>query len=301
MAKTDEKGNPKGKIGNNIYRNLNHETIIQSAPTHVKQTMNTKISAQEFGICSNATKIIRQIGSLLFEHTDAYLSGRLNAVMRKCLSALPQNSEEKNLNDIDPSPFIGFQFNSAASFEKNLLAPLQCTIHPDGTIELRIDDLTPAKQLPFLQCNTEPHPGSFLRIAAVGIDYKQEEYQLLTVDEIVLAKSKMDGAPLPYTHDVHWQCLKELQKGTLVFVFLSLHYYQLDWLNKRKTIGNKHQLPGGILTAFRVGEALYKKNQQAAIGSAHQPKEEAVWFYTNTTAKQREIDQIKQQREKKKK
>ena len=280
MAKQDRKGYRSGKIGNEIYRQLNGKTIIQSKPTKVRQSANTQISAREFGMCSNATTIIRQVGQFLFEHTDPYLSGRLNALMRHCVSALPGRSEEKQLNDIDPSLFIGFQFNPKGPFEKNLLIAPQCTVLPDGTIELLLHGLTPKKHIPFLQTNAEPFPGSFLRIAVLGINYTQEEYQLLAIDEMMLAKAKMDGEALPETRDVHWRCLKKLQKNTLVFVFLSLHYYQLDWLNHRKTIGEKHQLPGGILTAFRVDEDLFERNKQAAIGPEHQPAHEAQWFYT---------------------
>ncbi|GAA4780461.1 hypothetical protein GCM10023231_04390 [Olivibacter ginsenosidimutans] len=299
MAKLDKKGNPKGKIGNEIYRQLNGETIVQSKPGKIKQTTNTQISAQEFGLCSNATKIIRQMGSYLFEYTDPYLSGRLTAVMRQCVAALPQDSKEKNLNDIDPSPFIGFQFNPKGSFEKNLLLMPQCTVQPDGTLIVQLNGLTPEKHIPFLQTNIQPYPGSFLRIAVLGLDYQRKEYQLLAVDEIILAKAKMDDATLPYTHDVHWQCLKQLQKGTLVFVFLSLHYYQLDWLKRRKTMGDKHQLPSGILTAFRVDDDLYERNRQVAIGVEHQPVEEAEWFYTIRQEKQFEINRLKDHQQKK--
>lgn len=82
MAKINQKGRPSGKMGNVVYRELNNKSIMQSMPAQVKQTIDTQIAAQEFGISSNATKIIRQIGGLLFEYTDPYVSGRLNAIMQ---------------------------------------------------------------------------------------------------------------------------------------------------------------------------------------------------------------------------
>lgn len=222
MAKINKKGRPSGKIGDVVYRELNNGSIMQSMPAKVKQTTNTRIAAQEFGISSNATKIIRQIGSLLFEYTDPYLSGRLNAVMQKCISQIPEAAGHKNLNHINPSPFIGFQFNPEAPFEKSFQTSPRCLVQPDGSVEITIHAITPKKDIPFLQRNINPNPGAFLRVALVSIDYAREEYQILSHEEIVLAKAKMEDEPLPDTFDVQWKCLKKLPKEALVFVYFSL-------------------------------------------------------------------------------
>ncbi|WP_134088822.1 hypothetical protein [Olivibacter sp. XZL3] len=301
MAKINKKGRPSGKMRDVVYRELNNESIMQSMPAKVNQTINTKIAAQEFGISSNATKIIRQIGGLLFEYTDPYISGRLNAIMQKCVAQIPEAPGNKNLNHIDPSPFIGFQFNLEAPFEKTLYVFPRCSIQLDGTVEITIDAITPKKDIPFLQRNISPDPGAFLRVALVSIDYVQEEYQILAQDEIILAKSKTEQPPLPATFDVQWRCLKKLPKEALVFVYFSLHYYLLDWLEHRKMIGEKTINPAGFLHAFSVDEEMYAKNQAVAIGPEHQPLREAEWFYTILSTKKEEIERIKAKAEKTKK
>lgn len=301
MAKINKSGNPSGRMGNLVYRELNGEPIMQSMPTQVKQTTNTRIAAQEFGISSNATKIIRQIGSLLFEYMDPYVSGRLNAVMQKCMAQIPELAGHKNLNHIDLSPFIGFQFNPDAPFEKTFHAFPRCLVQPDGTVEITIDAITPKKDIPFLQRNINPSPGAFLRVALVSIDYAQEAYQILAQEEIMLVKSKMEQEPLPASFDVQWKCLKKLPKEALVFVYFSLHYYQLDWLEQRKMISEKTMNPAGFLHAFSVDEEMHKKNQAAAKSSEHQPLGEAEWFYTILSTKKEEIERIKAKEKKTKK
>lgn len=301
MAKINKNGRLSGKKGHEVYRDVNGESIVQSMPRVVKQTTNTRIAAHEFGISSNATKIIRQIGSLLFEYMDPYVSGRLNAVMQKCVSQLPEAAGHKNLNQIDPSPFIGFQFNPDAPFEKTLHVFPRCSIQPDGTVEITIDAITPKQNIPFLQRDINPDPGAFLRVALVSIDYAQEAYQILAQEEIMLVKSKMEQPPLPATFDVQWKCLKKLPKEALVFVYFSLHYYQLDWLEQRKMIGEKTMNPAGFLHAFCVNEEMYIKNQATALGPDHKPLREAEWFYTILSEKKTEIDRIKAKAEKKRK
>jgi hypothetical protein len=301
MAKINKKGQPSGRMGNVVYRELNNKSIMQSMPVRVKQTIDTQIAAQEFGISSNATKIIRQIGGLLFEYTDPYVSGRLNAIMQKCISQIPEAPGHKNLNHIDPSPFIGFQFNPDAPFEKTFHALPHCLVQPDGSVEITIDAITPKKDIPFLQRDINPDPGAFLRVALVSIDYAGEEYQILAHEEIVLAKAKMEDAPLPDTFDVQWKCLKKMPREAVVFVYFSLHYYQLDWLEQRKIIGERTVNPAGFLHAFTVDEEMYKRNQSAAIDPEHQPLREAEWFYTILSDKKTEIDRIKAKAEKMKK
>ncbi|MFC6099703.1 hypothetical protein [Olivibacter domesticus] len=301
MAKINKKGQPSGKIGNVVYRELNNKSIMQRMPTKVKQTTNTQIAAQEFGISSNATKIIRQIASLLFEYIDPYISGRLNAIMQKCISQIPEAAGHKNLNHIDPSPFIGFQFNPDAAFEKTFQAFPHCIIQQDGSVEITIQAITPKKDIPFLQRDINPDPGAFLRVALVSIDYAHEEYQILAHEEIVLAKAKMENEPLPDTFDVQWKCLKKTPREAVVFVYFSLHYYQLDWLEHRKIIGEKTMNPAGFLHAFAVNEEMYTQNHAVAIGPEHQPLREAEWFYTILSAKKIEIDRIKTNAGKKKK
>lgn len=298
MAKINKNGRLSGKMGNQVYRDVNDEPIVQSMPREVKQTTNTRIAAQEFGISSNATKIIRQIGTLLFEYMDPYVSGRLNAVMQKCISQLPDAAGHKDLNHINPGPFIGFQFNPDAPFEKTLQAFPRCSVQPDGTITITIDAITPKQNIPFLQRDINPDPGAFLRVALVSIDYMQEVYQILAQEEIMLVKSKMEQPPLPATFDVQWKCLKKLPKEALVFVYFSLHYYQLDWLKQRKMIGDKTMNPAGFLHAFSVDEEMYIKNQATAIGPDHQPLREAEWFYTILSEKKTEINRIKAKAEK---
>jgi len=301
MAKINKKGQPSGKMGNVVYRELNNKSIMQSMPVRVKQTIDTQIAAQEFGISSNATKIIRQIGGLLFEYTDPYVSGRLNAIMQKCISQIPEAPGHKNLNHIDPSPFISFQFNPDAPFEKTFHALPRCLVQPDGSVEITIDAITPKKDIPFLQRDINPHPGAFLRVALVSIDYAREEYQILAHEEIVLAKAKMEDTPLPDTFDVQWKCLKKMPREAVVFVYFSLHYYQLDWLEQRKLIGERTVNPAGFLHAFTVDEEMYKRNQSAAIDPEHRPLKEAEWFYTILSDKKTEIDRIKAKAEKTKK
>ncbi|WP_028296502.1 hypothetical protein [Olivibacter sitiensis] len=301
MAKINKKGDFKGKVGNLVYREINGKAIVQSGPGRVKQTLASKLAAQEFAMASNAAAILRKIGIFLYEYSDGQVSGRLNAVLRHCLKEVDRAVGERTVADIDPSPLAGFQFNMDAPFERCLNKAMQVSVSKEGSITVSITKLSPNMDIPFLEimAKTTLTVACSLRLAAISVNYRAGEWNMLQLDEMELAtRTNWKLGP----RDIHWTCLKRLEEKDFVLLYGSLHYYREDFLGQKKYVAERQYSPAAILTAFRVDEQIYMLNKAlTAEDEQYLPFRAKEKFYDITDEKLRIMADIQAKEEKKKK
>jgi hypothetical protein len=82
MAKINDNKQFSGMVGKLVFRTLEGEQIVQSAPKKFKQSMLTQLSGLEFRQCSKWGRHIRIIlHDFLARQTDSYMHRRLTSAL----------------------------------------------------------------------------------------------------------------------------------------------------------------------------------------------------------------------------
>jgi len=151
MARLDSKNNIKGLVGNLVFKTLNGKQIIQSRPTHVRQTKATKASSAEFSLCSGWTKALRiGLHSFLVGLTDSYMYRRFNGQFYNALlsnTTIPKG--QRTPLNADMSALAGFEFNSHSPFTHYFLPTITTTVEPQRQLTVTLPSFDPKAEMLF--------------------------------------------------------------------------------------------------------------------------------------------------------
>lgn len=244
MASRDNNGKIRGKIDNIVYRGYKGKQIMQIAPSRVKQTLATKLSALEFGLAAAHAKAIRSVFHNVYEAYDGNMVRRLTATIAACIRASEKAPGERDLHDADLSPLKGFVFNTEAPFEKLVAVGPKLDVAPNGTIRFQLPPFIPNKDVVYPPNLLRPQ-GTF-GIFVVAFNFVKGLVQIIDYAGFDFAESEKE----PYSID--WTCKKSLPGGYIVLVLVCLRYFSLNWLNQRVQTTDKGYYPTIVLDAFHV-------------------------------------------------
>lgn len=248
MASKDKDGKIRGKIDNVVYRDYKGKQIMQIAPSRVKQTLSTKLSALEFGLAAKIGKNIRGVFHNVYEKYDGPMVRRLTAAIAACIRTSGKEIGERDLHDADLSQLRGFTFNKDALFEKLVAVRPILDVAPNGRIQFYLPPFVPNSDIVYPPDLFRPN-GSF-GIYVVAFDFRDSYVHVIDYVGFDFEGDKKEAK------EISWTCNKLLPKGYIVFVVLCLRYFSLNWLNQRVQTTANDFYPTIFLDAFHVTDEM---------------------------------------------
>lgn len=248
MALRDSDGKISGKINNIVYRGYKNKQVMQIAPTRVKQTLATKLSALEFGLAAVYAKAIRGVFHNIYEEYDGNMVRRLTATIAACIRTSDKEPGDRDLHDADLSPLIGFVFNTDAPFEKLAAVGPKLDIAPNGTIRFQMPPFIPNEDVLFPPNLVRPQ-GTF-GIYVVAFNFVKSLVHVIDYAGFDIEEEEKES------RSIDWTCEKSLPKGYIVIVLLSLRYFALNWLGQRAQTTERTFYPTIVLDAFHVTDEM---------------------------------------------
>lgn len=244
MAIIDKKGFIHGRAGNQVYRKVGNVQVLQSAPAKVRQTTATKTSAQQFGMASSTAKVLRHIFAGPSHGADAGMANRLTqTVLRAMRGAEKADFDLRDLHQATLSELEGFQFNKLSPLHEVLAVQADLSISEGGSVKVNLPAIE-KDALYFPKYSSH----CILRLLVVAVDFKNETYQYLGHQDIKIANGRSSPA-------LQWTTEEKAERGNIVLVSLSLHYFAHDGVNEDGiNLNNKSFSPAAIIAAMHVGE-----------------------------------------------
>lgn len=244
MARLGNKKIFSGIVGNVVFRNLDGQQIVQSRPTHVKQSTATVKSANEFGNCSQWAKQLRiGITPLLVGMTDGYMYQRFTAILYNTLkknSLLPKG-ERSPLNS-PMEGMQGFEFNSHSLFSTYFKPTITAQLTTDKKVRITIAAFDPKTALQFpASCSTAE-----IVLYVYATNFKNgttpfTSHTLLAIDKRT-----------PWPTATVWET-QPLPENYFVLAAAKLLYYTPNPLTQRNYLNSKSLSPAIVILAEPTG------------------------------------------------
>ena len=225
MAIVDRSGKVRGAISNLVYRSYRSLNIIQSKPAKVKQTIASKESGLEFGLCSNAACEIRKAFNPAYSGYDGAMINRFTGLVRKGLQACTTKERGyRDMHDADLSFLQGFQFNANSPLDKVLKVRPIASLE-ENSIRVSLPAFSVRRDIKWLpnalKCT--------LRIVAISFDFRKKVFSYLGCKEQTLKQTDTYAAqewlieePLPQGVSFYLVCLYTLIQTPILIIRLAL-------------------------------------------------------------------------------
>jgi len=155
MARINKNNIISGKISQLVFRNIDGKQYVQSQPSAMKQTRNTKLSSSEFIDCSKWTKRLRiHLNSLLVGLTDTYMYKRFTGHFYTTLQSNTNLFKgQRNPFNADMSGLAGFEFNIHSPFANHFLAKIEVSLDAQNQVKVILPVLNPKTELVYPKRN----------------------------------------------------------------------------------------------------------------------------------------------------
>lgn len=151
MAKINDNKQFSGMVGNLVFRTLEGEQIVQSAPKKFKQSMRTQMSGSEFRQCSKWGRHVRIIlHDFLARQTDSYMHRRLTTALYDTIlgnTQLPKG--ERSPANCNMQAMTGFDFNVHSPWSEYVQVDITASLQDDGRVLVTIPGFKPADKIQF--------------------------------------------------------------------------------------------------------------------------------------------------------
>lgn len=240
MAIIDKRGILHGSVNNIVYRGYLDKQVAQIKPKKFRQTLASKESSLEFGLCSSTARVIRYAFGYTYSGYDGRMINRMNSAVRNGITASQKARGERDMNDADLSFLSGFQFNNNSPMPKVLRARPETYLDAENKICVKLPAITQKDiQGP---CNGADY---ILRFAAIAFDFKNRVFCYNSVKEIKIGyKLNFEGGVI--------QLEDEVIKGRLVLLSMSIHASGNDGFGGIKTHNSKAWSPCELIGAWHI-------------------------------------------------
>lgn len=178
-----------GKLGDLVFYNRKHKTVVRKRPIPYHQSENSIKSSQDFGTASRQAACIRKafapmVG--LFGYND--LHNRLN----KCLieifkTILAAHAGNKKLIDGKLELLKGFEFNSETCFNDLFFKHLDCVFEADGLVKL----ILPKSDLRALIKSIPKAEVAVIKLMIFNFDLQGEAYEIYKVKDLKISMKSL--------------------------------------------------------------------------------------------------------------
>jgi|GEM_PF-551885 len=283
MAIIDIKGGIHGTAGSVVYRSYRGMNIVQGRPRRFKQTQASQEAAGEFGLISQASKIIREAFRPFYHHFhDGGMVNRMTAaVSRSIRGSRSRERGDRDLHDGELSFLEGLEFNEDSKFSQVLQVKPQVRRNEKGQVSISLPQIDPRRDF------VTPFKGHYkvtgyrLSFVLVGFNFREEFYEYIGEKKISMESSGLNAArQLVFDQEVPKGCLL-LVLGMLECMAANIYKYEQEPLNSREFN------PVSLIAAFQsedeaeegYGESRALANLEEATASGIPPRTQIMTGY----------------------
>lgn len=240
MAVIEKDGALRGTVANYVYRRYRNLNIVQGKPRRVRQTINSKKSSLEFGLCCTTAKQLRHAFHPVVTAYDGAMVNRLNGLVRRSVQACrSKKAGERDFRDAELSMLQGFQFNETSPLSKVLKVRPEVSLTANRRVRVQVPEFEKYKDI------QAPGRTSYyiLRTMVVAFDIRQEFYCYVGHRDILI-----NG----YVPAQDWLIDEVVPEGRIVMVSMSLHAYVANQLTDAVSINSKDWSPAEIMGCWSV-------------------------------------------------
>ncbi|WP_256012155.1 hypothetical protein [Desertivirga xinjiangensis] len=258
MATIDKKGVLHGSVYNIVYRGYFDKQVAQMKPKKFKQTLASKESSLEFGLCSTTARVIRHAFGYTYGGYDGRMINRMNSAVRNGVTASQKARGERDMHDADLGFLNGFQFNNNSPLPKVLRARPQTCLDAENKICIELPAIT-RKDIQAPSVNVHNY---VLRFVAIAFDFKKEVFCYNSVKEIKIGyKESFEGGVIRLDDEVI--------KGRLVMLSMSIHAYASDGFGGAQTFNSKAWSPSELIGAWHIEAETETETENSDNGKTY--------------------------------
>ncbi|RXF71078.1 hypothetical protein [Arcticibacter tournemirensis] len=276
MAVIDSKGGIHGTAGSVVYRSYRGMNIVQGRPRRFKQTQASQEAAGEFGLISQASKVIREAFRPFYHHFhDGGMVNRMTAaVSRSIRGSRSRERGDRDLHDGELSFLEGLEFNENFKFSQALQIRPQVRRNEKGQVTISLPEIDPRRDF------VPPFKGHYrvtgyrLSFVLVAFNFREEFYEYIGEKKICMESSGLNAArQLVFEQEVPKGCML-LVLGMLECMAANIYTYEQEPLN------SKDFNPVSLIAAFQsedeaeegYGESRAIQHHEEATASGVAPR-----------------------------
>ncbi|WP_207535920.1 hypothetical protein [Desertivirga arenae] len=242
MAIIDKKGFFRGPVGKLNFRYYRGKQIAQSKSENINQTVPSRESGLEFGLCSGSARVMREAFAPTFYDYDGPMVNRFTSAVRNAFTACRHKVRgERDMHDVDLNYLLGFQFNNNSRLTEALNIRVKAELSEGGKLQVVI----PKFDYSYIKGIKADH--YILRFLAVSFDFKSECYRYHPVKDISVGPGTgFDGGVI--------ELGEGFPKGRVLLLSMSLHAYSVNSLNENIYQNSKNWSPSEIVGAWNIGQ-----------------------------------------------
>ncbi|MGX5688685.1 hypothetical protein [Arcticibacter tournemirensis] len=283
MAVIDSKGGIHGTAGSVVYRSYRGMNIVQGRPRRFKQTQASQEAAGEFGLISQASKILREAFRPFYHHFyDGGMVNRMTAAVSRAIrGSRSRERGDRDLHDGELSFLEGLEFNEDSKFLQALQIRPQVRRNEKGQVTISLPEIDPRRDF------VTPFKGHYrvtgyrLSFVLVGFNFREEFYEYIGEKKISMESSGLNAASqLVFEQEVPKGCML-LVLGMLECMAANIYTYEQEPLN------SKDFNPVSLIAAFQsedeaeagYGESRALANLEEATASGVAPRTQIMAGY----------------------
>ncbi|KAA8483380.1 hypothetical protein BDE36_2695 [Arcticibacter tournemirensis] len=277
MAVIDSKGGIHGTAGSVVYRSYRGMNIVQGRPRRFKQTQASQEAAGEFGLISQASKILREAFRPFYHHFyDGGMVNRMTAaVSRSIRGSRSRERGDRDLHDGELSFLEGLEFNEDSKFSQALQIKPQVKRNEKGQVSISLPEIDPRRDF------VTPFKGHYrvtgyrLSFVLAGFNFREEFYEYIGEKKISMGP----GTPTKAQELVFEQ---EVPKGCLLLVLGMLECTDTNvYKNEQEPLNSKDFNPVSLIGAFHSEDEAQEGYGESRI-IQHYEEAEATGIPTRT-------------------
>ncbi|MGX5687609.1 hypothetical protein [Arcticibacter tournemirensis] len=283
MATIDIKGGIHGTAGSVVYRSYRGMNIVQSRPRRFKQTQASQEAAGEFGLISQASKVIREAFRPFYHHFhDGGMVNRMTAaVSRSIRGSRSRERGDRDLHDGELSFLEGLEFNEDSKFCQVLQIRPQVRRNEKGQVTISLPEIDPRRDFvtPFKGSNKVK--GYRLSFVLAGFNFREEFYEYIGEKKISMGP----GTPTK-AHELVFE--QEVPKGCLLLVLGMLECTDTNvYKNEQEPLNSREFNPVSLIAAFQsedeaeegYGESRVLRHYEEAAASGIPTRTQMITGY----------------------
>ncbi|KAA8485363.1 hypothetical protein BDE36_2091 [Arcticibacter tournemirensis] len=247
MAVIDIKGGIHGTAGSVVYRSYGGMNIVQSRPRRFKQTEASQEAAGEFGLISQASRVIREAFRPFYHHFhDGGMVNRMTAaVSRSIRGSRSRERGERDLHDGELSFLEGLEFNENFKFSQALQFKPQVKRNEKGQVSISLPEIYSRRDFvtPF---RDNGKVKSFrLSFVLAGFNFREKFYEYIGEKSVSIHVGSVIAARELVFED-------EIPKGCLLLVLGMLECTDMNvYKNQLESINSRDFNPVSLIAAFQ--------------------------------------------------
>lgn len=247
MAKVNNRGVVRGKVGPVIYRRYRDINIVQGKPKSFTQTQNSILASAEFGLSSSTAAVIRRAFEPAYIHRDGTAVSRSTQSVYRCIrKSATAAVGHRDLHDGDLNELIGMEFNTSSKLSEILQVNHTVKKLGDGSIYVTLSAFNSNISIKRPAELAKRGYKCRIRLMLIAFNFREEYLEYLDVQDISFYNHKdISEQTVQLKGSSDASCMQLLSMSLMLFD-------QMDSTGENVLLNGKTFSPCAIIAAFEA-------------------------------------------------